>query len=99
MAELGVGENTTVSLTVENVGARDGDEVIMALFMPHAGTVPEGAPAARLKQQSAPSSSCDRSMPCSCCWDGHRVQSVACGVIATTNHALRRVLLNCTAQR
>ena len=55
VAELGVGENTTVSLTVANVGAREGDEVIMALFMPHAGTVPEGAPAARLKQQSAPS--------------------------------------------
>ena len=54
VAELGVGENTTVSLTVANVGAVEGDEVIMALFMPHAGTVPEGAPAARLKQQSAP---------------------------------------------
>ena len=54
VAELGVGENTTVSLTVKNVGAVEGDEVIMALFMPHAGTVPEGAPAARLKQQSAP---------------------------------------------
>ena len=37
MAELGVGENTTVSLTVANVGAREGDEVIMALFMPHVG--------------------------------------------------------------
>ena len=67
VAELGVGENTTVSLTVKNVGAREGDEVIMALFMPHAGTVPEGAPAARLKQQSAPpSSSCDRPMSCCC---------------------------------
>ena len=48
---LSVGVNMTVELQVKNIGAVDGDEVILALFVPLAGTVPVGAPAARLKQQ------------------------------------------------
>jgi hypothetical protein len=48
---LSIGDNTTVTLSVKNIGARDGDEVIMALFVPHAGVVPASAPAARLRQQ------------------------------------------------
>ena len=48
---LEVGANTTFRLTIKNTGRRDGDEVIMALFLPHVGTVPPSEPAARLKQQ------------------------------------------------
>jgi hypothetical protein len=48
---LQVGATTTVTLEVRNVGKRAGDEVIMGFFIPHAGTVPASAPAARLKQQ------------------------------------------------
>ena len=48
---LQVGKNTTVKIHVENTGNRAGDEVVMAMFVPHAGTVPAGAPAARLRQQ------------------------------------------------
>ena len=33
------------------MGECDGDEVVVALFIPHAGTVPAGAPAARLRKQ------------------------------------------------
>ena len=39
------------TVTVTNTGARAGDEVVMALFVPHPGTVPAGAPAARLRKQ------------------------------------------------
>ena len=106
LVELGVGENTTVSLTVANVGAREGDEVIMALFMPHAGTVPEGAPAARLKQQSAPSLflATDR-CSCSYCCSDHRVHGHAhrSPLSSAYNHepcaVPCTVLLNCTARR
>lgn len=49
--ELQLGATTAVTISVKNVGARTGDEVILAMFVPHAGTVPAGAPAARLKQQ------------------------------------------------
>ena len=48
---LGVGETTTVKITVTNTGSREGDEVILALFIPQPGTVPPTAPAARLQQQ------------------------------------------------
>ena len=49
--ELQLGATTSVTISVKNVGTRKGDEVILAMFVPHAGTVPAGAPAARLKQQ------------------------------------------------
>ena len=49
--ELQLGATTTVTISVKNVGTRAGDAVILATFVPHAGTVPAGAPAARLKQQ------------------------------------------------
>lgn len=49
--ELQIGATTTVTLSVKNLGKREGDEVVMAMFIPHAGTVPAGAPAARLRQQ------------------------------------------------
>jgi hypothetical protein len=48
---LALGANTTVTLTVKNIGKVEGDEVIMALFVPHPGTVPATAPASRLRQQ------------------------------------------------
>jgi beta-glucosidase len=49
--ELQLDATTSVTISVKNVGARTGDEVILAMFVPHSGTVPAGAPAARLKQQ------------------------------------------------
>lgn len=49
--ELQLGATSTITISVKNVGALAGDEVILAMFMPHSGTVPAGAPAARLKQQ------------------------------------------------
>ena len=63
---LAVGQNTTVKLTVANTGDRDGDEVIMAMFIPHTGTVvPPSAPAARLQQQMF---GFERvSVACTCC--------------------------------
>ena len=49
--ELQLSETFSVTISIKNIGTRKGDEVIMAMFVPHAGTVPAGAPAARLKQQ------------------------------------------------
>ena len=51
MTALTVGATTNVTINVKNTGKREGDEVVIAMFTPAAGTIPTAAPAARLKQQ------------------------------------------------